>query len=139
MCPTESSRSRLSPLVASTGAPVPGVGAGVGIGVCRADGTDGAVVADGADAGWDRGVPTPIGVCPRCRGWDPCCGWEAATKPGRGVPARPGVFTEVGATVPAGVAGVPDGVPIPGAIFPGCVCVFASFFSSFCLRVNQYM
>ena len=51
ICPTDSSRSRLSPLVAFAGAPAPGVGAGVGIGVCRADGIDGPVVAGAAEAG----------------------------------------------------------------------------------------
>ena len=116
-CPTESSRSRFTPLETSTApVPAPGVGAGVGIGVCRSEGCGAPDV--GAP---DRGVPAAVGVCPRGGGWVPDCSWED-TKPGRGVPVRPGVFTDAtgaGAVADAGVAGVAAGVPTPAPITPG--------------------
>lgn len=68
---TESSLSRFKPLLTSTVLAVcpPGVGAGVGIGVCLAC----VVIDDGAGVVTDRGVPTPAGVIPD--GWLAlCCG-----------------------------------------------------------------
>ena len=58
----ESSRSRFTPLCISPAAITcpPGVGAGVGIGVCRAA----ADMAEGVLMVVDRGVPTPAGVMP---------------------------------------------------------------------------
>lgn len=62
-CVTDSSLSRFTPLLLSPAPAVcpPGVGAGVGIGVCRA----GAVVpGGGTGVPTGRGVPTPAGVMP---------------------------------------------------------------------------
>lgn len=99
------------------GATPPGVGAGVGIGVCRSDGAGADTAAvEGIEMELDRGVPTFIGVCPRCGGCEDCCTCEDDTKPGRGVVVLIGVPADGTAEEAVAATGVAGTVPMPGPI-----------------------